>query len=102
MHWETKEELSWHPSNNPAVFVIHAAHFSSTSLGPFHAHLSEANFLTRRPVLPECGKEPPPTTALQDNIITVRSAATGPVDAGRFIIVLAHPCGGIVASESYL
>ncbi|KAJ5615365.1 hypothetical protein N7537_000479 [Penicillium hordei] len=83
-----------------AILIIHGGYFLPAAWDAFNDQLTKAGLVVRCPRLPTCGDESPPTATLKEDVIVVRSAAKGLIDAGHNIIVLAHSYGGIVASEA--
>jgi pimeloyl-ACP methyl ester carboxylesterase len=83
-----------------AILIVHGAYFLPSAWEDFCRRLTQEGFIVRCPRLPSCGDARPPTALLEQDVMSVRTAAQELRNAGHVIIVLAHSYGGIVTSEA--
>lgn len=83
-----------------AVLIIHGGYFLPGPWDSFSDQLRKAGFVVQVPRLPSCGDERPPTAVREHDVAVIRKTAQELIEAGHFILVLAHSYGGMVASDA--
>ena len=91
--------MSSTPSSIPAVLIIHGAWHTPGHFTTLSSRLRKSGFEAFCPQLPTSNDELV-VASLDDDVAVIRQQLEDLVSTGRYIIILAHSYGGIVASNA--